>query len=577
MRENAQPLRRLVLAAALVALLPAIAGSTPRPDVATVASGGDAVVWQPAVDRYDRLVLVVSGPSGTFREEFAAGDLPFFSLFDEAGGHVANGVYKWELRMMPLLDEATRRAMRAEREAGTGRIAEELRTSGALPAATYQSGAFSVLGGTLVMPGDVEETPGGGVRIASGAVRSTSAEVVLTNADGVIRNALCVGFDCPDAPAFGDSSVLMMENNNRIKFGDTSVSPFPNNDWEIEANSSLSGGLNYLGFNDCGNADNDGGCATDLVFAVEAGVRQNALYVESDGDIGIGTSNPAVDLHIVTGNTPAIRLEQDGSSGFTPQIWDIAGNETNFFVRDVTNGSTLPFRIEPGTASSTVYLDSNERVGIGTAAPTDMLHVRSTGGVASALVEEASAVAATRTLMTVRNNGQTRFVIHNTAAAVPAAGGYFFAQFDNGRFIIRPNGGGSGFFMDENGNITAEANLTVNGVFANPSSRTLKENFQPLDPRQVLARFVEVPITEWSYKGEQMRHVGPVTEDFQAAFGLGTTGTHIIPLDVQGVTMAALQGLYQIVEVENTRLEQENAELAARLARLETLVGIPNR
>ncbi|MGH7339895.1 MAG: tail fiber domain-containing protein, partial [Candidatus Rokuibacteriota bacterium] len=274
--------------------------------------------------------------------------------------------------------------------------------------------------------------------------------------------------------------------------------------------------------------------------------------------------------HVVTGNTPAIRLEQDGSSGFTAQTWDIAGNVTNFFVRDVTGGSTLPFRIEPGTASNTLYLDSAERVGVGTTAPTDMLHVRSTTGVASALVEEASVTAAQRTLMTVRNNGQTRFVIHNTAAAVPVAGGYFFAQFDNGRFVIRPSGGGVGFFMDENGNITAEGDLTVNGTFSNPSSRTLKENFRPLDPQQVLARFVEVPITEWSYKGDEMRHVGPVTEDFHAAFGLGTKGTGIIPLDVQGVTMAAVQGLYQrlvALEAQRADLEAEVTELKALLAK----------
>jgi hypothetical protein len=122
--------------------------------------------------------------------------------------------------------------------------------------------------------------------------------------------------------------------------------------------------------------------------------------------------------------------------------------------------------------------------------------------------------------------------------------------------------------MDENGNITAEANLTVNGTFSNPSSRTLKENFQPLDPQQVLARFVEVPVTEWSYKGDEMRHVGPVTEDFQAAFGLGTTGTHIIPLDVQGVTMAAVQGLYQRL----IALEEQRADLESELAELRDLL-----
>ncbi|MDH4065858.1 MAG: hypothetical protein OEW19_15775, partial [Acidobacteriota bacterium] len=128
----------------------------------------------------------------------------------------------------------------------------------------------------------------------------------------------------------------------------------PNNDWEIEANSNLSGGLNYLGFNDCGSADNDGGCADDLVFAVEAGTRASALYVEDDGDVGIGTSLPVLDLHIVTGDTPSLRLDQDGSSGFAPQVWDIAGNETNFFVRDVTAGSLLPLRIRPGAPTSSI-------------------------------------------------------------------------------------------------------------------------------------------------------------------------------------------------------------------------------
>lgn len=201
------------------------------------------------------------------------------------------------------------------------------------------------------------------------------AQTVLTVSDGIVRNSLCVGLDCPGGVAFGDSTILMMENNTRIKFGDTSNSPFPNNDWEIEANSSLSGGQSYLGFNDCGSADNDGGCADDLVFAVEAGARASALYVESDGDVGIGTNNPVLDLHIITGNTPAIRLDQDASSGFAQQVWDVAGNEANFFIRDVTNGSALPFRIQPGTASNTLYLANTERVGINTLSPSATLDV----------------------------------------------------------------------------------------------------------------------------------------------------------------------------------------------------------
>ena len=72
----------------------------------------------------------------------------------------------------------------------------------------------------------------------------------------------------------------------------------------------------------------------------------------SAGRIGFGTATPVLDLHVVSGNTPALRLEQDGSSGFTAQTWDVAGNEAVFFIRDVTSGSRLPFKIQPGAPTT---------------------------------------------------------------------------------------------------------------------------------------------------------------------------------------------------------------------------------
>ena len=72
------------------------------------------------------------------------------------------------------------------------------------------------------------------------------------------------------------------------------------------------------------------------------------------GRVGLGTSVPYVELHIVDGDTPTVRLDQDGSAGWTAQRWDVAGNETNFFIRDATNGSRLPFRIFPGAPSNSL-------------------------------------------------------------------------------------------------------------------------------------------------------------------------------------------------------------------------------
>jgi hypothetical protein len=561
-----------LLAAAAVCFLTVPANAAGGPEIASINAGATALVWQPAV-AYERMVLTVSGPGGVFTREFDGATAPSLGIYDSAGYPLADGGYNWELHATPVLGPGLRAQLARARKTGDESQVEALRQSGVLPSEPMVlSGHFRIHEGAFVR-GDLDESAdaAAGPRSTSEPVRSIHAPDFVINDDLIVNggsSSICVGFDCVNNEPFGFDTIRLKENNLRILFMDTSVGTFPSRDWQLVANDSANGGANRFSIEDVDGARTP--------FTITAGAPSNSIFVDSSGRVGLETSTPVLDLHIVNGNTPAIRLEQNGSSGFTPQTWDIAGNEASFFIRDVTGGSTLPFRIEPGTASGTLYLDSAERVGIGTTAPTDMLHVRSTGGVASLLVEEASATAATRTVMTARNNGQTRFVIHNTAATVPAAGGYFFAQFDNGRFVIRPNGGGNGFFMDENGNITAEANLTVNGTFSNPSSRTLKENFQPLDPQQVLARFVEVPITEWSYKGEQMRHVGPVTEDFQAAFGLGTTGTHIIPLDVQGVTMAAVQGLYHVVEAKDAEIDElktENAELAARLTALEQLVG----
>jgi len=87
------------------------------------------------------------------------------------------------------------------------------------------------------------------------------------------------------------------------------------------------------------------------------------------------TNSPVVQMHAVDGNTPALRLEQDGSNGFATRIWDIAGNETNFFVRDVSNASALPFRIMAGAPGNALYLAPSGNVGLGTDNPSQKLHV----------------------------------------------------------------------------------------------------------------------------------------------------------------------------------------------------------
>ncbi|USN98701.1 MAG: tail fiber domain-containing protein [Phycisphaeraceae bacterium] len=113
------------------------------------------------------------------------------------------------------------------------------------------------------------------------------------------------------------------------------------------------------------------------------------------------------------------------------------------------------------------------------------------------------------------------------------------------------------------------AHCTTGGVWTNASSREWKQGFQPVDVRDVLKRVDALPITEWSYKAEDgVRHMGPVAEDFAEAFGLGDDVQTIGTVDADGVALAAIQGLHQIIEEKDTRIEA----LERRVEALEALL-----
>lgn len=198
---------------------------------------------------------------------------------------------------------------------------------------------------------------------------TANADQVILD-DLIVDGSACLGLDCVNGESFGFDTLRLKENNLRIRAFDTSSSAsFPTNDWQITFNDSSNGGANKFSIDDI-----DGGRTP---FTIEANAPSHSLFVDDGGRLGFGTNTPVVDLHVKSGNTPTLRLEQDGSSGFTPQIWDLAGNETNFFIRDASNGSTLPFRIFPGAPTSALNIEATTGdVGIGTTSPAEELHIQ---------------------------------------------------------------------------------------------------------------------------------------------------------------------------------------------------------
>jgi len=343
------------------------------------------------------VTLTVIGPDDfAFSKEFKSGYSPEFKLISSKGERLADGQYTYELRVTPNIASETREALKAAREKGnTEEVKRDLHRRGALPSDTLvQSGSFIVANGSVVLPSGVEarvpsvrpaaelaaapavNAPASTGRINYKVVRHHPRFMVFDQVipdDLIVQGSICAGLDCVNNENFGFDTIRVKENNTRIQFDDTSTSAgFPNNNWQLRANDS-GGGSNLFGIVDQGATGNSE--SGTIVVAVEAGASANSIRVGSNSKVGLRTATPVLDVHANTTDTPAIRLEQNNSGGFTAQTWDIAGNEANFFVRDVTSGSRLPFRIRPGAPTSSIDISASGNVGILNASPGASLDI----------------------------------------------------------------------------------------------------------------------------------------------------------------------------------------------------------
>jgi Chaperone of endosialidase len=675
-----------------VASAPASADSGP---LATVQIEPDQITWQPLVS-YARLTMTVSTPDGTvLTRTFMPGKAPTLELVDSPGSRLADGHYTYELRLTPALDAETQAALAAVANDAEARIrvVEKLREAGKLPQVTVMGGTFAVREGHFVVLTEQE----GGI---------TPNDVVHAD-DVIVTGSICVGFDCltDGTENFGFDTIKLKENNLRIFFDDTSsTAGFPANDWRIITNDSASGGANYFAIEDS--------TAARMPFRIEAGAPNNALYVRDTGRIGLGTSTPVVKLHLVLGDTPAIRLDQDTSSGWTAQVWDVAGNESNFFVRDTTGGSKLPFRIQPGAPTNSITAKADGKIGFGTWSPAYAVELEKTGEdavfaadrtdgatailsagansvrIGSATSHDVALMVNNSSVMTLTSQGNMTLdgalgttarlfpgmdsvqigsatsdplellvnntpvvtltdqgnltltgalsatarlsasansvqigsatshdvdlVVNNSPVITVKADGkigfgtvspaYAVELEKTGEDAVfaadRTDGATAILSADANSvqigsatshdvalvvnnssvmTLTGQGNVTLAGALSEYSDVNAKKNLALVNGNDVLKRLTGLQIMTWNYKADDanVQHMGPMAQDFYAAFGLGPDNQHIAALDANGVSLAAIQALTQVTTEQDariTQLEDENAELKARLTALEDLV-----
>ena len=152
----------------------------------------------------------------------------------------------------------------------------------------------------------------------------------------------------------------------------------------------------------------------------------------------------------------------------------------------------------------------------------------------------------------------------------------------NNQFIARGCGGVK-FFTNQG--LTSGVELAAGGSgWSAVSDRNRKENFEEVEGEDILRRIKSIPVTSWNYKTQESRyrHMGPMAQDFYAAFKLGESDLMINSIDIDGVNLAGVKALEErtsaqqakidSLEKANVELRKQNADLAARLEKLEAMI-----
>lgn len=298
----------------------------------------------------------------------------------------------------------------------------------------------------------------------------------------------------------------------------------------------------------------------DLVVQGQACIGANCLSTDVNG--------PA--LKIKETNNYQIKFDALNCCVPWELAWILQANEPgvngDFLIR--TTG-TIPFRIMASSPDNSLVIFPG-RIGMGTSTPAQTLHVFGSNGVTQALIEETNATTAMRTLLELKNKGASRLNITDTSTSAT------WGLNNNGgnANLIKSGTGVTAFSLQGNGNLTIAGTLTQN------SDRFTKHDIVPVQPEQILGKVLNLPIATWVRNGDEARHLGPMAQDFAAAFGLGEDDRHIATIDMAGVSLASIQALNgrltTALAAKDSQIEtlrRESSALAQRLAVMEKLVA----
>jgi hypothetical protein len=327
----------------------------------------------------------------------------------------------------------------------------------------------------------------------------------------------------------------------------------------VPVGSAVGPGLSFSGDTDTGLF---APAANTLAVATGAAER---MRMSANG-VGIGETSPEGQLH-VTGSpsTPQIKIETTSTDSFVKlrlesfgkPYWDFAvGGSANlmnwYFSGTAQNLMTL---------STNGHLRVHQALGVGADSPDAHLTAAGNSSKPQLRLQQTTAGAAPRLRM------------------INGVSPYWDLFTESGGRYMRWYAERTGF---DAMTLEDDGTLITTGPVNPPSDRNVKQDFAAVDALAVLEQVAALPIQSWAYKNSpDTRHIGPVAQDFHAAFQFnGDDDKHIATVDADGVALAAIQGLNQKTEDRSQKseariqkLEAENGELKARLGKLEQLLN----
>lgn len=556
---------------------PETTNSTPN---ASIELSGTFIDVVPHV-AYETATLRISGPSG----------YALSKRFDSEAPLTADMLLEAELSMVRDAEPETKRAKPQELPLTTlpeGQYLYEVFFHNVAGDQRYHSGTFFVEDGNLVpaeaaiQGAHAKKKPVSGNAQNNVGLKGINHDDFVTVDDTAADNnttfsLLNASFDQKDLRNI-DGSLRIQESSSTgevphltvTSIGDVGIgTATPNSTFEVLGNARITGAVPVLRLDNTSGAEVDWQVReSDDAFEVrEAGVATHLHIAPGgnvdipSGNIGMGTTSPAGDLHIIDAIPNIVLENSDGG-----ERWEFRNNANDFTI--FRDDGALERRMLIGDDGD-VLLDADQKSLNFANAP---LHVFRSDGSAHLRVEETASTEASRVAIQLINNGSPLLRYRDTGRGVT------WTQNPVGdKFVInRAETGAFEFQLFNDGSAEFRGDVTANGVVLD-SSREIKTDFSAVDEHTVLEKMAALEVSQWRYRQEPdtERHIGPMAEDFQATFGLGD-GKHISVGDANGILFAAAKAL----KAETSRLEAESdakdrqiAKLEARIARLEaTLV-----